>query len=348
MDDRRKARPSGASSQRLVGAVTEFLSFLVAGIVFGAIYAVSASGLVVTYNTTGIFNFAHGAMGMVLAYVFWQLWQGWGLPELVSLALDPLRGGALARDRRRTGRHAPSVRGGHQYPARRHPRPAARARRPGRGGVEPDRQHLRHAGALERQPDLGGRHHPVVGAAHHGGGGHRGGGLLAGVLPTHPHGRGHARRRGRPGPGIALRGALRAHLGLRLDDRRDVRRPGWHPARPQRAGDEHPDADPARDLRLCRGGGGSSAQPSHDVPGCDDPGRGQLHGHRLRPAGGAQRRGRRPAHGDAVPGAAPHPRGAPGHRPRGARAAATGGERQDDARRCRGHRRAGHRTRRRA
>jgi len=67
--------------------VTEFLSFLVAGIVFGAIYAVSASGLVVTYNTTGIFNFAHGAMGMVLAYVFWQLWQGWGLPEVVSLVL---------------------------------------------------------------------------------------------------------------------------------------------------------------------------------------------------------------------------------------------------------------------
>ncbi|HLM97024.1 MAG TPA: ABC transporter permease [Acidimicrobiales bacterium] len=67
--------------------MTEFLSFLVAGIVFGAIYAVSASGLVVTYNTTGIFNFAHGAMGMVLAYLFWQLWQGWGLPELVSLAL---------------------------------------------------------------------------------------------------------------------------------------------------------------------------------------------------------------------------------------------------------------------
>ena len=67
--------------------MTEFLSFLVAGVVFGAIYAVSASGLVVTYNTTGIFNFAHGAMGMVLAYTFWQLWQGWGLPELVSLAI---------------------------------------------------------------------------------------------------------------------------------------------------------------------------------------------------------------------------------------------------------------------
>ncbi len=67
--------------------MTEFLSFLIAGLVYGAIYAVSASGLVVTYNTTGIFNFAHGAMGMVLAYLFWQLWQGWGLPEIVSLVL---------------------------------------------------------------------------------------------------------------------------------------------------------------------------------------------------------------------------------------------------------------------
>ena len=62
--------------------MSEFISLLIAGIVVGSIYAVSASGLVVTYNTTGIFNFAHGAMGMVLAYLFWQLWQGWGLPEL--------------------------------------------------------------------------------------------------------------------------------------------------------------------------------------------------------------------------------------------------------------------------
>jgi len=67
--------------------VTEFLSFLIAGLVFGAIYAVSASGLVVTYNTTGIFNFAHGAMGMVMAYLFWQLWQGWGLSEPLSIVI---------------------------------------------------------------------------------------------------------------------------------------------------------------------------------------------------------------------------------------------------------------------
>src|SRR5205085_6375689 len=32
-----------------------------------------ASGLVVTYTTSGIFNFAHGAMGMLLAFLYWKL-----------------------------------------------------------------------------------------------------------------------------------------------------------------------------------------------------------------------------------------------------------------------------------
>ncbi|MDE3087604.1 MAG: ABC transporter permease [Acidobacteriota bacterium] len=67
--------------------MSELVSLLVAGVVTGSIYAVSATGLVVTYTTTGVFNFAHGAMGMVLAYVFWQLWQGWHLPALAALAL---------------------------------------------------------------------------------------------------------------------------------------------------------------------------------------------------------------------------------------------------------------------
>ncbi|MGH9017616.1 MAG: ABC transporter permease [Acidimicrobiales bacterium] len=67
-----------------------FISLVVAGIVTGSIYAVSATGLVVTYNTTGIFNFAHGAVGMALAYLFWQLWQGWHWPVLAALALTLL------------------------------------------------------------------------------------------------------------------------------------------------------------------------------------------------------------------------------------------------------------------
>src|SRR5207302_5614612 len=64
-----------------------FLSNTVIGVVAGCVYALIATGLVVTYNTTGIFNFAHGAIAMFGAYTFWQLWQGWGWPAPVALVL---------------------------------------------------------------------------------------------------------------------------------------------------------------------------------------------------------------------------------------------------------------------
>jgi branched-chain amino acid transport system permease protein len=67
--------------------VTEFLEFTVTGIVLGSIYAVTASGLVVTYTTTGIFNFAQGAVGMIAAFSFYQLWQAWQWPLVLSVAV---------------------------------------------------------------------------------------------------------------------------------------------------------------------------------------------------------------------------------------------------------------------
>jgi branched-chain amino acid transport system permease protein len=67
--------------------VSDFISFVVAGLVTGSIYAVTASGLVVTYKSTGVFNFAHGAVGMLMAYLYWQLWQGWGWNPVLSLVL---------------------------------------------------------------------------------------------------------------------------------------------------------------------------------------------------------------------------------------------------------------------
>ena len=41
------------------------LTIILTGISLAAIYAIAASGLVVTYTTTGTFNFAHGAIGML-------------------------------------------------------------------------------------------------------------------------------------------------------------------------------------------------------------------------------------------------------------------------------------------
>ncbi|MCU1391381.1 MAG: transporter permease, partial [Ilumatobacteraceae bacterium] len=52
-----------------------------------AIYAVMASGLVVTQTTTGIFNFAHGAVGMLAAFAYWQLRFDWNWPAPIALAV---------------------------------------------------------------------------------------------------------------------------------------------------------------------------------------------------------------------------------------------------------------------
>lgn len=65
----------------------ELLSFTIVGIVTGAIYAVAASGLVLTYTTTGVFNFAHGAVGMVAAFAYWQLRVDWGWPTPIAVVV---------------------------------------------------------------------------------------------------------------------------------------------------------------------------------------------------------------------------------------------------------------------
>jgi branched-chain amino acid transport system permease protein len=84
------------------GTLNEFISFTVLGIVAAAIYAVAASGLVVTYTTSGIFNFAHGAIGMIAAFTYWQLAVKWGWPTpiailFVLLVLAPAFGWFLDR-----------------------------------------------------------------------------------------------------------------------------------------------------------------------------------------------------------------------------------------------------------
>jgi branched-chain amino acid transport system permease protein len=80
----------------------EFLEFTVIGIVAGAAYAVAACGLVVTYSTSGIFNISHGAIGMFMAFVYWQLTVPWHLNQglavaITVLVLAPLFGALIER-----------------------------------------------------------------------------------------------------------------------------------------------------------------------------------------------------------------------------------------------------------
>ncbi|MFM7756509.1 MAG: ABC transporter permease subunit [Actinomycetota bacterium] len=65
----------------------ELLTFTIIGLSTGAIYAVVASGLVVTYTTSGIFNLAHGATGMLAAFTYWQLRFDWGVPAPLALII---------------------------------------------------------------------------------------------------------------------------------------------------------------------------------------------------------------------------------------------------------------------
>src|SRR5438067_3567423 len=97
------------------------VAFVVTGIVLGSIYAVAATGLVVTYTTSGVFNFAQGAIGTLMAFVYWQLHdsspidpQGWGLPTLLAFLLTvvvaaPLLGAGIERAFMRKVADAPLV-----------------------------------------------------------------------------------------------------------------------------------------------------------------------------------------------------------------------------------------------
>jgi branched-chain amino acid transport system permease protein len=65
----------------------DFLTFTIIGLVTGSLYAIAASGLVVTYTTSGIFNFAHGATGMFAAFAYWRLRVDMGWPAPVALVV---------------------------------------------------------------------------------------------------------------------------------------------------------------------------------------------------------------------------------------------------------------------
>ncbi|MEV4112640.1 ATP-binding cassette domain-containing protein [Nonomuraea sp. NPDC049695] len=78
------------------------VGYVLSGLVTGAIFAVMGSGLTLSYAATGVFNFAHGAIGFLTALLFYELNAAAGLPAwlsaLVSVALfAPALGYALHR-----------------------------------------------------------------------------------------------------------------------------------------------------------------------------------------------------------------------------------------------------------
>ncbi|MCX4986575.1 ATP-binding cassette domain-containing protein [Streptomyces sp. NBC_00572] len=65
----------------------DLLGFVLSGLVSGALYALLATGLVLSYSASGLFNFAHGATAYLCALAFYELHSGFGWPTVPTALL---------------------------------------------------------------------------------------------------------------------------------------------------------------------------------------------------------------------------------------------------------------------
>jgi ABC-type branched-subunit amino acid transport system ATPase component/branched-subunit amino acid ABC-type transport system permease component len=70
--------------------VQKLLNLVVSGAVSGAIYSLIASGLVLTYTATGIFNLAYGAIAFCTAFLYFELHTGVGWPIVPAAIVSVL------------------------------------------------------------------------------------------------------------------------------------------------------------------------------------------------------------------------------------------------------------------
>jgi branched-chain amino acid transport system permease protein len=80
----------------------QFVGFALPGVPFGCTYALVAVCLVLTYQATGVFNFAFGAQAFASAFVFTWLteyhnWSGWEAFLVSVVVLGPVMGWAFDR-----------------------------------------------------------------------------------------------------------------------------------------------------------------------------------------------------------------------------------------------------------
>jgi branched-chain amino acid transport system permease protein len=76
--------------------MTLFLQFLFTGIMLGGIYGLIAVGIVLIVKGTKVFNFAHGDLAALGAYLFWCFLVQAGLNTAVSIVLMVMIAAALA------------------------------------------------------------------------------------------------------------------------------------------------------------------------------------------------------------------------------------------------------------
>ncbi|BCM17445.1 branched-chain amino acid ABC transporter permease [Mesorhizobium sp. J8] len=71
------------------------LATLVSGLVLGSLYALMASGLSLVWTTLGVFNFAHGALMMVGAFIAWTVSEAVGAGPVAGVVAGTLGAGLI-------------------------------------------------------------------------------------------------------------------------------------------------------------------------------------------------------------------------------------------------------------
>lgn len=75
--------------------ITQFIQFVVSGLVIGCIYALVAIGFTVIYNATDSVNFAHGESLMLGSYFILTAYKIWDLPYPLALIVTLITAGLL-------------------------------------------------------------------------------------------------------------------------------------------------------------------------------------------------------------------------------------------------------------
>lgn len=68
---------------------------LVSGLVLGSLYALMSSGLSLVWTTLGVFNFSHGALMMVGAFIAWTVSEVLGLGPIIGVLSGTLAAGLI-------------------------------------------------------------------------------------------------------------------------------------------------------------------------------------------------------------------------------------------------------------
>ncbi|MFA5890507.1 MAG: branched-chain amino acid ABC transporter permease [Actinomycetota bacterium] len=79
----------------LAVSLTLLVQDFVNGIFLGGVFALLGIGVVLIYKSSGVLNFAHGAMAMFSTWVYFQVDRSLGLPVVLSLAIAVAFGASL-------------------------------------------------------------------------------------------------------------------------------------------------------------------------------------------------------------------------------------------------------------